>query len=82
MVAALPHVMATLKRVPVLRELFASLAPLVGVKLDLDPVDIPAAVTPVKVVLGVAKASVEKAADGKKPAPVTPEVVVGPNMGK
>jgi len=82
MVAALPHVMATLKRVSVLRELFASLAPLVGVKLDLDPVDIPAAATPVTVVLGVAKASVEKAADGKKSAPVTPEVVVGPNMGK
>ena len=82
MVADLPHVMATLKRVPVLRELFASLAPLVGVKLDLDSVDMPEAVTPVKVVLGVAKASVEKAADGKKSAPVTPEVVAGPNMGK
>lgn len=82
MVAALPHVMATLKRVPVLRELFASLAPLVGVKLDLDPVDMPEAVSPVTVVLGVAKASVEKAGAAKKSAPVAPEVVVGPSMGK
>ncbi|MEI6607806.1 MAG: hypothetical protein WCP35_21090, partial [Verrucomicrobiota bacterium] len=82
MVAALPHVMATLKRVPGLRELFASLAPLVGVKLDLDPVDMPEAVTPVKVVLGVARATVEKAADGKKSVHAAPEVAAGPNMEK
>ena len=82
MVADLPHVMATLKRVPVLRELFASLAPLVGVKLDLDSVDMPEAVTPVKVVLGMAKASVEKAADGKKSVQAAPEVAAGPNIEK
>ena len=80
-VAALPHVLAALKRVPVLRELFGSLASMTGVNLDLGPVDMTEAVTPVTVELGVKTASIEKTAEGKKSTPTTP-VATGPVMGQ
>jgi len=80
-VAALPHVLAALKRVPVLRELFSSLASLVGVKLDLGPVEQEDALNPITVELGGAKAAVESVGQVEKPAFAPPEIVVDPIMG-
>lgn len=80
-VAALQHVLETLKRVPVLRELFSSLASLVGVELDLGPVEHADALKPVTVELGGAKAAVESVAQVEKPAFAPSEIVVDPIMG-
>jgi hypothetical protein len=80
-VAALPHVLAALKRVPLLRELFSSLASLVGVELDLGPVEQADALKPVTVELGRAKAAVESDGQVEKPALAPPEIVVDPIMG-
>lgn len=80
MLAEKPHVMAMLRRVPVLRELFASLASKVGVKLDLGTVEKAEAGMPVAVELGVKKASAENAGSAKKSVQATP-AVVGPIMG-
>jgi hypothetical protein len=81
MLTEMPDVMAALKRVPVLRELFSSLASLVGVKLDFGPVAEADALVPVTVELDKAKSSPEIARNVKKSAIVPPEVVVGPSMG-
>jgi hypothetical protein len=81
MVAEKPHVVALLKRVPLLRELFSSLASLVGVELDLGPVEHADALKPVTVELGRAKAAVESVAQVEKPAFAPPEIVVDPIIG-
>jgi hypothetical protein len=81
MLTEMPDVMAALKRVPVLRELFSSLASLVGVKLDFGPVAEADALVPVTVELDKAKSSPEIARNVKKSAIVPPDVVVGPSMG-
>lgn len=81
MVAEKPHVMAMLRRVPVLRELFSSLASLVGVKLDLGPIEKVDSLKPITVELGKGKSSQDNARNVKKSAIGPPEVVVGPGIG-
>ena len=81
MVAEKPDVMAMLKRVPVLRELFSSLASLIGVKLDFGPVAEADALVPVTVELDKAKSSPEIARNVKKSALVHPALVVDPGIG-
>jgi hypothetical protein len=81
MVAEKPQVMAMLRRVPVLREWFASLASLIGVKLDFGPTTKTDALVPVTVEFGTAKSPPEKAGNAKKSALVHPELVVDPGIG-
>jgi hypothetical protein len=81
MLAAKPDVMAMLKRVPVLRELFSSLALLIGVKLDFGPTTKTDALVPVTVEFSTAKSPPEKAGNAKKSALVHPELVVDPGIG-
>jgi hypothetical protein len=81
MLAEMPDVMAALKRVPVLRELFSSLALLIGVKLDFGPVQKMDSLNPITVELDMAKLSPEKVGTGRKPAIVPPKLVAEPVMG-
>jgi hypothetical protein len=82
MVAEKPDVMAMLKRVPVLREWFSSLASLVGIKLDFGPVAEADALVPATVELGKAKSPPVIAGSSMKSVQETPEVVAGPTMGE